>query len=60
MAKLFNDSSIAEITTLADSDYMNTVDASTGELSKITVANLKDSINGGAYQCRQHIIRLLF
>ena len=48
MAKLLNDTSIATITSLDNSDYMNTVNPSTGEISKITVANVKDSITGGA------------
>ena len=44
MAKLLNDASIATITTLNDADYMNTVDASTGEISKILVSDVKDSL----------------
>lgn len=49
MSKLLNDSSIATITSLTDSDYMNTVDPSTGEISKITVANVKASIGPLVY-----------
>src|SRR6478736_4923288 len=44
MAKKLNDSSIATITSLNDADYMNTVDASTGEISKILVSNVKVSL----------------
>lgn len=44
MAKLFNDSTIATITSLDNADYVNTVDPATGELSKITIANFKASL----------------
>ena len=44
MAKLLNDASIATITSLNDADFINTVDASTGEISKITVANVKAGV----------------
>ncbi len=44
MAKKFNDPSIATITVLNDADMMSTFDASTGELSKILVSDVKDSI----------------
>lgn len=47
MAKKLNDASIATITSLNNADYMNTVNPSTGELSKITVANVKASLGGG-------------
>lgn len=48
MAKKFNDASIATVTSLTTSRYMNSVDPSTGELDKITVANLITQIGGGA------------
>lgn len=41
MAKKFNDASIAIITSLNDGHYINTVNGSTGELDRITVANMK-------------------
>ncbi len=41
MAKKFNDSTIATITVLNDADMMSTFDAVEGELSKITIANMK-------------------
>ena len=47
MPKKLNDSTIATITSLVDTDYMNTVNPSTGEISKITVANVKASIGAG-------------
>lgn len=45
MAKKLNDASIATITSLDNADYMNTVDAGTGEISKILVSNVKASIS---------------
>src|SRR5690242_2603578 len=48
MAKLLNDSSIATITSIPDSDYLISVDASTGELSKITATNAANQFSGGA------------
>jgi len=47
MPKKLNDASITTITSLSDTDYMNTVNPSTGEISKITVANVKASVGGG-------------
>ncbi len=44
MAKKLNDATIATITTLDLAHYMNTVDPITGEIDKITVANLKLSL----------------
>ncbi len=44
MAKLLNDASIATITSLDNTDYLNPVIAATGEIQKITVANFKTSI----------------
>jgi len=44
MAKKLNDSSIATITSLDNADYMNTVDASTGEISKILISDVKLSL----------------
>jgi len=44
MPKLLNDESIETITSLDNSDYMNTVDASTGEISKILVSDVKSSL----------------
>ncbi len=43
MAKKFNDPSIATITVLNDADMMSTFNASTGELSKILVSDMKAS-----------------
>ncbi len=44
MAKKFNDPSIATITVLNDADMMSTFNASTGELSKILVSDVKASV----------------
>lgn len=44
MAKLLNDTSIATITSLTNTDYLNPVIAATGEIQKITVANVKTSL----------------
>jgi len=44
MPKLLNDESIETITSLDNADYMNTVDASTGEISKILVSDVKSSL----------------
>lgn len=41
----FNDTDITTITTLDDTDYLNPVVASTGEIQKITVANFKTSLD---------------
>ena len=49
MSKKLNDASIATITILTDTDYMNTVNPSTGEISKITVANVKSSVSPLVY-----------
>jgi hypothetical protein len=47
MSKLLNDASISTVTTLAGTEYLNPVDPSTGELSKITANNLRTWIGGG-------------
>ena len=44
MPKELNDSTIAAITTLNNADYINTVDAATGKISKILVSNVKTSL----------------
>ncbi len=44
MAKKLNDSTIATITTLDNTDYLNPVIAATGEIQKITIANMRASL----------------
>jgi hypothetical protein len=46
-AKLLNDASIATVTTLVDANFLNSVDATTGEISKITSANAKTYFGAG-------------
>ena len=44
MSKLLNDASIATITVLDNTDYLNPVIAATREIQKITIANFKTGL----------------
>jgi len=44
MSKLLNDASIATITSLDNTDYLNPVIAATGEIQKIAISDFKDSL----------------
>ena len=47
MSKKLNDASIATVTSLTTSRYLNSVDPSTGEIDKITVANFITQVGSG-------------
>ncbi len=47
MAKKFNDASIAIVTSLNTGHYINSINGSTGELDRITVANAITQFGGG-------------
>lgn len=47
MAKKFNDASIATVTSLDDTHYINTVNPSTGELDKILISDVRTDLGGG-------------
>lgn len=47
MSKLLNDSSIATVTSLSGTEFLNPVDPTTGEISKITTNDAKTFFSGG-------------